>query len=215
MPATSPWPPNYFLRVDNSPDENFYHPPRLVVHIDDRAIATLGRILAELLPETGHILDLMSSWRSHLPQTIKPTAVTGLGMNAAEMADNPQLDDFHIHNLNQNPQLPFADGAFDAVICTVSVQYLTQPVAVFGEVYRVLQPGGVFIVSFSNRCFQQKAVAIWLSTDDEAHLELVSRYFLDSAPWSDVQLARHPSVVENGLLTDPLYAVWAYKPATK
>ena len=138
------YPDVYFSRQDETDDRQFYAAPRKVVHIDDAAIGTLrDAVLAEVLPPGSAILDLMSSWRSHLPEHGAFTNVTGLGMNADEMADNPQLTAYVVHDLNQSPDLPFADTAFDAVICTVSVQYLVQPVEVFSEVRRVLKPGGV------------------------------------------------------------------------
>jgi SAM-dependent methyltransferase len=199
-------PPTYFQRQDERADEAFYTMPRRVVHIDDGAIRALTALFAKLLPAGGTYLDLMSSWRSHLPDELTPQRVVGLGMNAAEMADNPQLDDYVVHNLNETPTLPFATAEFDAAVCTVSVQYLTQPIAVFREVNRVLQPGGLFLVSFSNRCFPTKAVAAWLAGGDREHLGLVQHYFTAAGNWTEPQAAantpRH---------ADPLYVVWAQK----
>ncbi len=201
-------PAAYFHRQDKSADEVFYTTPRLVVHIDDGAIRSLTAQFAKLLPPAGVYLDLMSSWRSHLPDELEPQRVVGLGMNAAEMADNPQLDDYVVHNLNENPTLPFATAEFDAVVCTVSVQYMTQPLAIFCEVNRVLQPGGFFVVSFSNRCFPTKAVAVWLAGGDREHLGLVQQYFSESGNWSEPKAAANTP--RN---TDPLYSVWAQKMA--
>ncbi len=199
-------PGEYFRRYDDSADELFYTMPRFVVHIDDGAIRALTALLAKVLPPGGVYLDLMSSWRSHLPDELKPTRVVGLGMNAAEMADNPQLDAYVIHNLNTKPVLPFSDAEFDAAICTVSVQYMAKPVETFREVNRVLKPGGVFVVSFSNRCFPTKAIAVWASTSDKQHTELVEYYFDAVGNWTTPQTAAHTP-----RQSDPLYAVWAYK----
>lgn len=193
-----------FDRVDPTPDEVFYAYERKVVHIETGAIEALRETYAEVLPTGARVLDLMSSWRSHLPYTgLGP--VTGLGMNAAEMEDNPQLDSFVVHNLNREPVLPFADGAFDAVVCAVSVQYLTQPVDVFREVRRVLMAGGRFVVSFSNRCFPTKAVAIWLANGDGEHRTLVRTYF-ERAGFADIVDERRPSP------DDPLYVVRGTRP---
>lgn len=201
-------PSTYFRRQDERADEMFYTAPRRVVHIDDGAIRALTALLAKLLPPGGVYLDLMSSWRSHLPAELKPTRVVGLGMNAAEMVDNGQLDEHVVHNLNAQPTLPFATGAFDAAICTVSVQYMTKPLEIFREVNRVLQPGGFFVVSFSNRCFPTKAVATWLAGGDVDHLALVKEYFSLAGNWTVPKTAantpRH---------ADPLYVVWAWKVA--
>ncbi len=204
MPRSSR--PNTSAATDERHDDEFYVLPRLVVHIDESAIRTLTALLAKVLPPGGVYLDLMSSWRSHLPAELKPSRVVGLGMNAAEMADNPQLDAYIVHNLNQNPTLPLPDAEFDAVICTVSVQYMTRPVEVFRQVNRVLKPGGIFVLSFSNRCFSTKAVAAWLTTTDEQHVQLVGSYFNAAGNWTEPQAkANVPKT------SDPLYVVWAHK----
>ena len=147
--------PLAFARDDESPDADFYSVPRKVVHIDDGAIAALGALYAEVLPNDGRLLDLMSSWRSHLPQGFR--AVVGLGMNAEEMADNPQLASHVVHDVNRLSRLPFADAEFDGAMCAVSIQYVLHPVLLLREVRRVLRPGAPFVVSFSNRCFPTKA----------------------------------------------------------
>ncbi|MCU0499964.1 MAG: class I SAM-dependent methyltransferase [Anaerolineae bacterium] len=200
----NPFPAEYFERQDPTDDDLFYVYPRKVVHIDDHAIQALGELFGRLLPPNGVYLDLMSSWRSHLPETLQPQRVIGLGMNADEMRDNRQLHKSLVHNLNRDPQLPFEAACFDAAFCTVSVQYLTRPFEVFAEVYRVLKPGGVFVVSFSNRCFPTKAIAVWLATTDAQHLALVTRYFEGSAAWREID-----STQKTHRMSDPLYAVWA------
>ncbi len=206
-----PLPTEFFQRQDSADDRIFYSMPRRVVHIDDDAIDALTSIYAELLPSGGVFLDLMSSWRSHYPPELKPSRVVGLGMNSDEMADNPQLDKHLVQNLNQTPTLPYEDALFDAVTCAVSVQYLTQPIKVFAEVNRVLKPGGIFIVSFSNRCFPTKAVAVWRSTDDQEHIALVGRYFQDSATWVDLTAQQTNPADGYPRHADPLYVVWARK----
>jgi SAM-dependent methyltransferase len=188
-----------FDRMDPSPDEGFYAYERKVVHIEVGAIEALREAYAELLAPEARVLDLMSSWRSHLPYS-GLGEVVGLGMNAAEMTDNPQLDSFVVHNLNREPTLPFDDASFDAVVCAVSVQYLTRPVEVFADVRRVLVPGGPFVVSFSNRCFPTKAVAIWLANGDASHRTIVREHF-EEAGFADVIDERRPSP------DDPLYIV--------
>ena len=196
-----------FRRFDEDDDSAFYSFPRRVVHIDDGAIAALTRLYAALVPAGGRVLDLMSSWRSHLPASFGGTAI-GVGLNAVEMAENPQLTAAVVHDLNREPGLPFAAATFDAVVCAVSVQYLTRPLDVFREVRRALRPGAPFVVSFSNRCFPDKAVAFWRVTDDQQHAEIVTAYFADSAEpgraWAAVETFEHAP--RRG---DPLYAVWA------
>ena len=196
--------PAAYTRDDESRDDHFYAAPRKVVHIDDGAIAALGRLYAEVLPAGGRLLDLMSSWRSHLPERLRARDVVGLGMNAEEMADNPQLTSHVVHDLNRDPRLPFGTAEFDGAMCAVSIQYVTHPLLVFQEVHRVLRPGSPFVVSFSNRCFPTKAVAVWLDTTDAQHLTLVHSYFEAAGAWMDARVEdRSPG---GG---DPLYAVWA------
>jgi len=207
----SPFLPEHFGRLDEAPDADFYASPRLVVHIDDAAIQTVGRLYAELLPSGGAVLDLMSSWRSHLPQAFAVRELTGLGMNATEMDENPRLTRSVVHDLNADPQLPFESSWFDGAILTVSVQYLVRPLEVFAEVHRVLRPGGPFIVTFSNRCFPTKAVHIWRALADRQHLDLVGAYFRFSADWSGLRAEDRSQ--GGSMSSDPVFAVYATKPA--
>jgi SAM-dependent methyltransferase len=201
----APFPPGFFERYDEGPDEQFYGPPRLVTHIDDGAIATVGRLYADL-GMTGDVLDLMSSWISHF--LVAPADLTVLGMNEAELERNPMATEVVVHDLNADPHLPFDDADFDAVTCCVSVDYLTRPVEVFADVGRILRPGGLFVCTFSNRCFPTKAIKGWLANDDMGRLGIVRTYFEQSGAFSDPILAH----CNPGAPGDPLYAVWAASP---
>jgi len=206
---TKQLPADFFRRVDDSDDELFYSTPRLVVHIDDGAIAKVGEIYARLLPQGGAILDLMSSWRSHLPGYLRPARVVGLGMNRAEMEDNPALTEIVIHNLNRARRLPFTDAEFDGSVVTVSVQYMTSPIETFAEVARVLKPGAPFIVTFSNRMFPTKAVAIWQNLDDYDHVKLVARYFMESGGFENIEFIDKSAPTTPP--SDPVWAVVGYR----
>lgn len=198
------FPAGAFDRVDESDDSAFYAPPRLVTHIDEGAIAALTDCYRGLLPRGGAVLDLMSSWVSHLPPEIDLSECVGHGMNEAELAANPRLTRRFVQDLNRDPALPLDDAAFDAVLCCVSVQYLQRPVEVFAEVRRVLRPGAPFVVSFSNRCFPTKAVAIWRSLDPPRQAGLVGTY-AERAGFAGVE-AR---LLADGRSSDPLIAVIA------
>ncbi len=198
--------PEFFRRLDDSDDELFYLSPRFVVHIDDDAIKTVGEIYLSRLPRGGAILDLMSSWRSHLPPELRPARVVGLGLNRPEMEDNPALDEIVTHNLNRRAQLPFDDASFDGAVLTVSVQYLVHPLEVFADVGRVLKSGAPFIVTFSNRMFPTKAVAIWANASEQQRVELVSYYFTHSAAFEKIE-----TVDRSSGETDPLWAVLGYR----
>ncbi|RZK46211.1 MAG: methyltransferase domain-containing protein, partial [Hymenobacter sp.] len=166
-------PPQAFKRRDEAPDQEFYRFERLVTHIDAAAVAAVTQLYRQQLPAGGAVLDLMSSWVSHLPTEIQYSRVAGLGMNARELAQNPRLTDRLVQNLNEQSGLPYADAEFDGAGICVSVQYLTRPAGVFAELARVLRPGAPLVVTFSNRCFPDKAVYAWQALDDRGHVALV------------------------------------------
>ncbi len=199
------FPPGFFDRADPSSDTAFYSWARLVTHIDDQAIAAVGALYDDLGLD-GEVLDLMGSWVSHFRSP--PRRLTVLGMNAEELAANPQAAATVTHDLNADPQLPFDDSAFDAAVCCVSVDYLTRPVEVFAEVARVVRPGGGLVITFSNRCFPTKAIRGWLSATDEEHCEIVAAYFRLAGSWGEPIIERRTGPLHRG---DPLFAVWAFR----
>lgn len=197
-------PAEAFRRYDEMPDEQFYETPRLVTHIDDRAIAAVTQLYRECFPPGGAILDLMSSWVSHLPDEVRYGRVVGLGMNEEELRRNPRLDEYVVQNLNANSTLPFGDTEFDGIGICVSIDYLTNPVSVLREVGRVLKVGSPVVVTFSNRCFPSKAVAIWHQLDDKGHMSLVQHYLREAGNFENIRsLDRSP----RRIFSDPLYAV--------
>jgi SAM-dependent methyltransferase len=202
-------PPGAFARIDEEDDAAFYEPARLVTHIDDNAIRVLTGLYREILPAGGVLLDLMSSWASHLPSDIRYAEVIGHGMNAEELAANPRLTRRFVQNLNRDPALPLDDSSVDAVMICVSVQYLQQPVAVLREAARVLRPGAPVVISFSNRCFWTKAVAVWRGLDDAGHGRLVELY-LRTAGFATIETRRLAPYIEDE--QDPMYAVIGCKP---
>jgi hypothetical protein len=203
-------PQGAFAKIDAEEDELFYEPPRLVCHIDDGAIAALTQFYRSVLPAGGVLLDLMSSWVSHLPPEVSYAEVIGHGMNATELAANPRLSRWFTQNLNRDPRLPLPDSSLDAAMICVSVQYLQQPVAVLRDVVRVLRPGSPLVIGFSNRCFWTKAVAIWRALDDDGHARLVERY-LRSAGFEQIESHRLADWVED--VSDPMTAVVGRTPA--
>ena len=203
--------PEFFRRVDESDDELFYQFPRLVTHIDDGAIVKVGAIYASLLPVGGEILDLMASWRSHIPVSVSPKRLVGLGLNQAEMADNPALSEIVVHNVNREPRLPFADESFDGVVMTVSVQYLVRPIETFAEVGRILRPHGPFIVTFSNRMFPTKAIALWQHAGEAQRATLVESYSARSGAFDHVEVIDRSEA--EGAPSDPIWAVIGHKRA--
>lgn len=194
-------PPQAFARRDESPDPEFYRFERLVTHIDAGAVAAVTQLYRQFLPAGGAVLDLMSSWVSHLPAEVSYGRVAGLGMNARELAQNPRLTDQLVQDLNAQPHLPYGDAEFDGAGICVSVQYLTRPADVFTELARVLRPGAPLVVTFSNRCFPDKAVYAWQVLDDNGHVALVQQYFA-AANFGPTEVFAHRP--KGG---DPLYGV--------
>ncbi|MEC9447316.1 MAG: methyltransferase domain-containing protein, partial [Chloroflexota bacterium] len=185
--AESRFTPEYFQRVDEQDDSVFYETPRLVVHIDDGAIAAIGQFFKQQIPENSEVLDFMSSWRSHWPAGHPKKRMIGLGMNDVELRENPDLDGYVVHDVNANPILPFENETFDAVVITVSAQYLTNPIDTFHQIGRILRPGGKFIVGFSNRMFPTKAVLNWRNSTDRGRVDLVGTYMEAAERFEDIQ----------------------------
>ena len=206
MNPTPALPPEAFRRQDETPDAEFYHHPRFVTHIDDQAIAAVTQLYREYFTPDTQLLDLMSSWVSHLPPEVSYRRVVGLGMNTAELRANPRLNSFVLQDLNQQPALPFANHEFDGAAICVSIDYLTQPVAVLREAHRVLRPNSPLVITFSNRCFPSKAIAAWHALDDQGHLALVQRFLQAAGGWQHITLLdRSPAPSRS----DPLFAVVA------
>lgn len=194
----------FFERQDESDDAQFYSMPRFVVHIDAATIAALTQVYREILPPHGAILDLMSSWVSHLPEEMRFARVAGLGMNASELSNNPRLSDHVVQDLNQNPELPYDTASFDAIVNAVSIQYLTRPVQVFRSCARVLRPGGLYAVAMSHRCFPTKAIRAWHALPLRERLEVVKEYFRNAGAYEE------PTVLDRSPpAADPLWVVTA------
>jgi hypothetical protein len=207
---------NPFTRADENDDAVFYDTPRLVTHLDEEAIGIVKGIYGGFLKYRMRALDLMSSWRSHIPENLSLKSLVGLGLNGREMEENEQLSDFLIHDLNRDYHLPFENCSFDAVICTVSVEYLTRPFRIFEEVARILMPGGIFVVTFSNRWFPPKAIRIWAELHEFERIGLVLEYFLHSGKFSNLStysMRGRPRPFSDKhfietQVSDPVYAVF-------
>lgn len=206
MTADNPFRPEHFRREDEADDALFYAMPRQVAHIDDAARVALAAYFGAAIPGGARVLDLMSSRYSHLPEGAEYEAIVGLGMNAAELAANPDLTGRVVQDLNRAPWLPFTDRVFDVCLLTVSAQYLIKPAQVFAEAARVLVPGAPMIVSYSNRCFPTKATAVWRALDTRGHARLIAAYFAHSAGFEPATMADLSPASGAGY---PLYVVRA------
>jgi SAM-dependent methyltransferase len=217
--ATDYFAEDAFARKDERPDETFYSSPRFVQHIDDTAIEMVRNTYGRFLTGGMRVLDLMSSWQSHVPTNVQLKSLTGLGLNMDELKRNRQLTNITVQDLNVNKTLPYPNDTYDAVLNTVSVEYLTDPIAIFKEVARVLHPGGHFVVTFSNRWFPPKAIKIWEELHDFERMGLVAEYFLQSGGFANVQTysirglprPHNDKYYPDLLHSDPVYAVWGQK----
>ncbi|GLI35238.1 methyltransferase domain-containing protein [Desulforhabdus amnigena] len=212
--------PGAFSRMDETDDKSFYARDRFVQHLDRLALSTVEKLVGELINEEKPvILDLMAGWDSHIPNTLSPSRVVGLGLNRNELTQNKALSDFVIHDLNEETALPFPDNTFDAVINTVSVDYMTRPFEVFSEVKRILKPGGLFLVIFSNRMFPQKATRVWQESSEQERVVMVEQFFNLTEgfekPRTFVSKGRprpkDDKYAHLGIPSDPVYAVYADK----
>lgn len=214
-PEQFPFKDEDFQRFDESSDTLFYEMPRFVTHIDDQAIAALTKYYSEVLPSSNTpgvaVLDMCSSWVSHYPAGFKQERIVGMGMNEEELKRNTVLTEYVVQDLNNNPKLPFGDNTFDVITNVVSVDYLTKPLDVFKEMSRVLKPGGLAIMSFSNRCFWTKAISIWTSTGDADHVMIVGSYFHYAGGFEPPQAV---DISPNPGRSDPMYIVYSRKIAT-
>jgi len=209
-----------FSRLDNEDDDIFYSKERMVPHLDSLALETVDTLIENLVVEDDPvILDLMASWDSHIPRRLQSCRITGLGMNENELKKNPVLSDYVIHDLNRDCRLPFPDNCYDVVLNTVSVDYMTDPVAVFSDVGRILKPGGLFLVIFSNRMFPEKAVKIWRESREEERIRLVESFFKATEAFTKTELfisrgrprPGSDKYAGYGVPSDPIYAVYAEK----
>jgi SAM-dependent methyltransferase len=209
--------PTQRQKLDGGNDREFYDVPRFVTHVDAGFIDRLTSLYRERLSPNTRIVDMMSSWVSHLPDELKFEYVQGHGLNEQELAKNPRFDSYFVQNLNQDLKLPLENESFDTVLNTVSVQYLQYPEAIFAEIYRILKPNGIVIFSFSNRMFYNKAIAAWRDASELDRVELVKGYFNSISGFSKPEEIVHVSQVPDIFRLigagggDPFYAVIAQK----
>jgi SAM-dependent methyltransferase len=207
-----------FARDDEHTDGEFYRGKRMISHIDELARKNLADLYGKILKPGDRILDLMSSWDSHLPENLTLKSVTGFGMNRDELSANPRLTDVRVHDLNESPEIPAPDGSFDAVICSLSVEYLTRPFEVFRDIARVLRPGGQCVITFSNRWFPTKAIRLWPRLHEFERMGLVLEYMraagLESLETQSMRGFPRPYTDDYfpGIkLSDPIYMVRGIK----
>jgi SAM-dependent methyltransferase len=204
-----------FDRKDRSLDTVFYKTDRFVHHVDSQARQNLSNLYNSLLKPGQRVLDLMAGWESHFDEDLKLASVHGIGLNKNELEKNNRLSDHTLQDLNTRGDLLFQDHEFDAVVCSLSIEYLIDPVLIFKEVARVLKPGGIFMVTFSNRWFPEKVTRIWEDLHDFERMGLVTEYFRQSGAYdsiSTISMRGYPRPCEDRYFprlrwSDPIFAV--------
>jgi SAM-dependent methyltransferase len=107
------------------------------------------------------------------------------------------------------------------VVCTASVEYHTHPAAVLAEAARLLVPGGVCAVAFSNRWFPPKAIRLWGELHPFERLGFVLELFrstrdfrgietFSSQGWPRPEDDKYYGQIPTA---DPVFAVWGTRGA--
>jgi SAM-dependent methyltransferase len=205
-------------KLDGGDDALFYADPRFVQHLDAAFRARLTALYRERIPPRAVVLDLMSSWVSHLPEDVSYQEVIGHGLNERELRANPRLHRHWLQNLNSDQRLPLEDASVDAALIVAGWQYLQYPEAVAAELARVVRPRGQVIVAFSNRMFVQKAPRIWTDGGDRDHLATVARVLMAQG-WPRPELIAEATRAPGplgwiGASGDPFFAVIATQAAS-
>ncbi len=165
-------------KIDKNSDLIFYSKPRFVHHLDDGFRTRLTNLYRERISEKAIVLDLMSSWVSHLPKELSYQKVIGHGLNSAELQENKRLDSYWIQDLNNNQTLPLKDSSVDVCLMVAAWQYLQYPEKIAFELRRIIKPGGHLIISFSNRAFWEKAPTIWREGSDLDHIIYIKKVLI-------------------------------------
>lgn len=203
------WPEAFpYSKKDLTPDWDgkdgmFYALPKLGHHAGEECRSSLTKFYECALPPsgTGDVLDLCSSFTSHYPDKYKAKRCVALGLNALELAVNPSKTEWRVQDLNENPTLPYDSESFDVITNSLSVDYLTSPLEVFGEMHRVLRPGGLACMAFTNRCFPMKVVPVWKRPFTEAaHAQARAARMQRRAPASQPALIQRPNCLLSLLL---------------
>ena len=200
-------------KIDTSDDQIFYQQPRYVHHLSEPFRSRLTSLYSEYLLKHHVILDLMSSWVSHLPTNIRYKKVIGHGLNEAELITNKRLDRFWIQNLNKTQNMPIEDSCIDVGLIVAGWQYLQYPEKVSLELSRIIKPDSFLIISFTNRAFWTKSPNIWTYSSEENRMEYVNSV-LTSSGWTIEKLLNEKTYEKKlfGLYSvesDPFFSVIA------
>ena len=200
-------------KPDETNDNEFYSNPKFVYHLDSNFRRNLSELYAKEIQNDSFVLDLMSSWDSYLPKTIKYKKVIGHGLNKEELKRNKAFDDYWIQNFNINQKIPLENEIVDYCLMVAAWQYLQYPEKIAEEIARILNKNGKVMIAFSNRAFWHKAPNIWTYSSENERIEYV-RNILVANGFCEPRIIKK-FTQENSLLPflnrDPFYCVISEK----
>jgi SAM-dependent methyltransferase len=159
-------------------------PTRPATVLDDAAVAAVRDLYSDLGID-GRVLDL--------------------GGSPMDLFEVPP-DDLVSFTGDPDAKLPYGDDAFDDVVCSNLVGGFTRPAGTFGEVVRLLRPGGHFVCTFAGDA--PVSVRGWAGTDDAGRVRIVRSYFALASTFGPAESDLRTSLTGTG---DRLWAVWATK----
>tara|TARA_Y100001968_G_scaffold171110_1_gene156519 strand:+ start:568 stop:1233 length:666 start_codon:yes stop_codon:yes gene_type:complete len=200
-------------KIDKNDDQIFYQHPRYVHHLSPSFRDRLTNLYSNYLCNHHVILDLMSSWVSHLPVNIKFKKVIGHGLNESELRSNNRLDSYWVQDLNKTQEMPLEDSSIDIGLIVAGWQYLQYPEKVSLELSRIIKEDSLLIISFTNRAFWTKSPNIWTNSSEEERIEYLNN-ILSNNRWR-VEKIFNEKTYDNKLFgfyssaSDPFFSVIA------
>ncbi len=108
--------------------------------------------------KNGKILDLGAGSGIVEPMNFRGVGPTVCGIDPdPRILDNPFLDEPRVAD---GCSIPYPDSTFDLVFADNVLEHLIDPLEVFGEISRVLKPGGVFLFKTPNRWHYVSLIAL-------------------------------------------------------
>ncbi|HYK81849.1 MAG TPA: class I SAM-dependent methyltransferase [Gemmatimonadales bacterium] len=149
--------------------------------------AVVARLLAAE-PQCRTVLDIPCGEGAFLARL----GAMGLTGHGADLVDRLVLPGARFTAADMNAALPFAAGAFDAVVCIDGIEHLERPFDFVRECRRVVRPGGVLIISTPNISALRSRWR-WLLTGfhNKGKVPLNER---DPNPWHHLNLLSFPAL---------------------
>lgn len=163
--------------------------------IEDEAASSLTNHYSFYLKDNMSVLEFGAAENSYLPEALNLEHHVGVGANQKLMNLNPSLTESFVVDLNNVDEERGIDsdelkklGAekFDVIIMANTIDFLSSPREVFKSAWALLKPGGLMIVSFTNReAYSQKfgraQNKMWEDRNDDQHMWICGSFFQFSA----------------------------------